>query len=72
MAKENYDKWSNQDLIAEIKRLKKRKNYGIVWEGGIEEVVELCKEKLPILVEDKTKEIVTDIERPVNIFDRRR
>jgi len=68
MPRENYDKWSNQDLIAEIKKLKKRKKYGIVWEDKPEEVAELCKKKLPVLTEDKTKEVITNREKPVNIL----
>jgi hypothetical protein len=32
MPKENYSEWTKQELIREIKKLKKRKKYGIVWE----------------------------------------
>jgi len=32
MPKENYSEWTKQELIKEIKKLKKRKKYGIVWE----------------------------------------
>ena len=31
MPKENYSEWTRQELIREIKKLKKRKRYGIVW-----------------------------------------
>jgi adenine-specific DNA-methyltransferase len=68
MARENYSAWSKQDLIDEVKKLKKRKKYGIVWEDKPEQVAELCKEKLPVLAEDKGKEIVTNKEKPVNIL----
>jgi hypothetical protein len=38
--------------LAEIERLKKelkkRKKYGLVWEEKPEEVVEMCKKKLPV------------------------
>jgi len=50
------------------KELKKRKKYGLVWEEKPEEVVEMCKEKLPVLKEVKNKEIITDKERPVNLL----
>ena len=51
-----------QSLKEEVKKLKSRKKYGLVWdsEKNPEAVVELCKDKLPILVEDKSKEIKTN------------
>ena len=59
-------------LKAEIQRLKKelkeRKKYGLVWEDKPEEVVEMCKEKLPVLKEVKGKEIITDKDKPVNLL----
>jgi adenine-specific DNA-methyltransferase len=48
--------------------LKKRKKYGLVWEDKPEEVVEMCKEKLPVLKEVKDKEIITDKDKPVNLL----
>ena len=30
--KNNYQNWSEEELIQEIERLKKRKKYGLVWE----------------------------------------
>ena len=63
-----YSSYSKEELIEEIKILKKRKKYGIIWEDKPEQVAELCKEKLPILTEDKTKEIKTNTEKPVNIL----
>ena len=68
MPKENYSEWTKQELIKEIKKLKKRKKYGIVWEDKPEKVAELCKEKLPVLEEDKNKEIKTDENKPINIL----
>ena len=55
---------SREDLIQEIKQLKKRKKYGLVWEDKPEDVVELCEEKFPILTEIKTKEIRNDDNSP--------
>ncbi len=61
-----------EKLKAEIERLKKelkkRKKYGLVWEDKPEDVVEMCKEKLPFLKEVKNKEIITDKEKPVNLL----
>ncbi|MDP3916995.1 MAG: site-specific DNA-methyltransferase [Nanoarchaeota archaeon] len=68
MAKKDYDNWSKTELVKEIKKLEKRKKYGIVWEPKSEKVAELCKEKLPILEEDTKKEIKTDDKKPVNIL----
>lgn len=50
------------------KELKKKKRYGLVWEEKPEEVVETCKEKLPVLKEVKNKEIITDKNKPVNLL----
>lgn len=62
----------NSQLLAEIERLKKelkaKRRYGLVWEDKKEDVVEQCKEKLPVLKEDKSKEIITDPNKPVNIL----
>jgi len=68
----NYQDSSKKKLIAEIERLKKelkkKKKYGLVWEEKPEEVVEMCKEKLPVLKEVKNKEIITDKDKPVNLL----
>jgi adenine-specific DNA-methyltransferase len=50
------------------KELKKQKKYGLVWEDKTEEVVEMCKQKLPVLKEVKNKEIITDKNKPVNLL----
>lgn len=58
----------NEELKSEIKKLKSRKKYGLVWEEKPEQVIELCKEKLPVLSEDESKEIITDPKKPQNIL----
>ncbi len=58
----------NEDLKSEIKKLKSRKRYGLVWEHKTEQVAELCKTKLPVLTEDRDKEIKNDTNKPVNIL----
>jgi adenine-specific DNA-methyltransferase len=63
METKKYLNWSKENLIAEIKSLKETKKFGIVWEESIiqpEQVIEICKEKIPILHEDKKKEIITN------------
>jgi len=68
MAKKDYKNWDKDDLIKEIKQLRKRKKYGLVWEDKPEDVVEQCKTDLPILEEIKENEIITDSEKPMNLL----
>lgn len=68
MAKRDYSNWSKEELVREIEKLKKRKKYGVVWEEKPEDIAELCKEKLPVLVEDKGRNIQTEKNRPMNIL----
>jgi adenine-specific DNA-methyltransferase len=72
MAMKKEGNLSAEKLRAEIERLKKelkkKKNYGLVWEEKPEEVVEMCKKKLPVLKEVRNKEIITDPDKPVNLL----
>ena len=68
MAKKDYQNWNKEELVREVQKLEKRKKYGVVWEDKPEQVAELCKEKLPVLIEDKSKEVETDKNKPVNIL----
>ncbi|MDY6933431.1 MAG: site-specific DNA-methyltransferase [Spirochaetota bacterium] len=68
MAKKDYTNWDRNDLIKEIEQLRKRKKYGLVWEDKPENVVEQCKTELPVLEEVKSKEIITDPEKPINLL----
>lgn len=68
MSKRDYSDWSKTELIKEIKKLEKRKKYGISWEEKPEDVAMLCNEKLPILKEEVKNEIKTDDNKPVNIL----
>ena len=68
MRKKDYSRWTNKELIQELEKLEKRKKYGIVWESKPEKVAELCKEKLPVLEEDRNKEIKIDENKPINIL----
>lgn len=64
----NYSDWSREELIAEVKKLKKRKKYGLIWEEKSEDLVEQCKKELPVLEEDQTKEIAKDSRKSTNII----
>lgn len=68
MKNNDYQNYSKAELIKEIKRLKKPKKYGLVWEEKPEDVVELCKDKLPVVKEIKNKAIVADKDKPVNLL----
>lgn len=68
MKKEKYSEWSRLELVKEIKKLKKIKPYGIVWEDKPEKVADLCKDKLPVLEEDIKKEIKTNSQKPTNVL----
>lgn len=66
--KRDFSEWSKTELVREIKKIEKRKKYGIVWEDKPEKVATLCKEKLPILDEDAKKEIKTGNGQSFNIL----
>jgi len=70
MAKNNYDSYTREQLIAELKKLNKRKKYGLVWEEEkTKEKFEADTEgKLPVLVEDTKREINTDADKPTHIL----
>lgn len=68
MAKKDYTKWDRDDLIKEIEQLRKRKKYGLVWEDKPEDVMEQCKKELPVLEEDKSKEIIRYQDKPINLI----
>jgi len=42
MGKNNYQDWTKEDLIQEIKRLRKRKKYGLVWDEEKTNAIELA------------------------------
>jgi adenine-specific DNA-methyltransferase len=63
-----YGNFSKEQLIAEIKRLKKGKKFGLLWEDKPEDVAELCKTKLPVLVDVEDKAIPDDSNKPTNIL----
>lgn len=56
------------ELELEIKKIKNRKKYGLVWEDKPEDVVLQCKENIPILKEVKTRKLVSDNSLPTNIL----
>lgn len=57
-----------EDLEKQIKQLKDRKKFGLVWEDKPEDVVLSCKTKVPILKEVKNRKLISDNSDPHNIL----
>ncbi|MBN2198106.1 site-specific DNA-methyltransferase [Candidatus Wolfebacteria bacterium] len=66
--KKSYETYTKEDLIAEVEQLKKRKQYGLVWEEQEEKFDKDTIGKLPVLREVKNKEIKKDKDGPVNLL----
>lgn len=67
----------NKELLEEVEKLKRqvkilkaKKNYGLVWEEEKEpeQIILDCQVKIPILKEVKNKEIISDKQKSVNIL----
>jgi len=67
MAKNKYDNYSKEQLIDKIKQFEKQQ-YGLVWEDKPEEIANKCERELPVLSEDKSKEIIKDTTKPTNFI----
>lgn len=63
-----YHDWDKEKLIEEVERLRRRKKYGLVWEDKLEDVVEQCKQELPVLKEVKSKAITEKGNASTNII----
>jgi len=59
---------TKEQLIEEVRKLKSRKKFGLVWEEKPEDVVEKCKLEIPFLKEDNTKNILIDSNYPTNLI----
>lgn len=57
-----------EQLEAEIKQLKSRKKYGLVWEDKPEDVVEQCKKELPVLEEVEDQKILKNKDGKTNLI----
>ncbi len=70
MVKENFSDWSKEELVREIRKLRKRKKYGIVWdeEHSKETFEKETEGKLPVLKEIANREIILDPKATVNIL----
>lgn len=54
------DGLTNDEKSALVELLNKQKKYGLVWEDKPEDVEERLREELPVLIEDKSKAIISD------------
>lgn len=64
----NLEDYSREELIEQIKTLKRQKRFGLVWEEKPEKVVEECDQKLPVLKEVPEKAIENAPDEPTNII----
>lgn len=70
MAKSKYEEYTHAQLLQEVKKLTKRKKYGLVWEEEKtkEQFEKESDGKLPVLVEDRKREIQNNTDKPTNIL----
>jgi len=66
----DHTSWSKVELVKEIKKLEKRKKYGIIWDEETTKEIfeEEVQKKLPVLQEFTKKEITTNVNQPTNIL----
>lgn len=65
--KSKYGHLSREQLEAKLEKLE-HERYGLVWEDKEEEVAKRCDVELPVLKEDKNREIVSDSNLPCNFI----
>ena len=63
--KSKYGHLSREQIEARLEKLEKEV-YGLKWEDKPEAVADLCDTQLPVLKEDKTKELISDPNLPTN------
>ena len=54
------DAINNEDKSAIIELISENTKYGLVWENKVEDIEQMLKDKLPIIVEDTKKRIIND------------
>ena len=64
----SFEEYSREELIYEIKKLKRQKRFGLVWEDKPENVVRECETKLPVVKEVEEKAIGDIGGEPTNII----
>lgn len=66
--KKKLEDHSHEELIDLVKKLKRRKKYGLMFEAKPEKVVEQCKNELPVLIQHTEKIIETENSKNTNII----
>jgi len=64
---DKYKNFSREQLLEKLKQLEKHR-YGLVWEDKLEAVAEQCEQQLPVLHEEISKEIISDVSKPINVI----
>lgn len=67
MKKTKYDNYSKEQLIDKLSKLEKKK-YGLIWEDKPEAIADKCEKELPVLIEDKNREIISDSKKPTHFI----
>jgi len=60
----DYTDWTKDDLVAEIRKLSRRKKYGLVWENRDEVLVEELENNIPLFEQVKSRAIITSEDAP--------
>lgn len=68
MLNDDYSDWSKSDLVEEIKKLQKRKKFGLVWEAKDEDVLSSLEENIPLLQAVKSKDVNANVTELRNIL----
>ena len=63
-----YENYTREQLLEEIKKLKKQKKFGLVWEDKPEQIVEDCKNNFPVLTEVSDKAISEAENSPTHLI----
>jgi adenine-specific DNA-methyltransferase len=66
----DYSKLTKNELLKVVEKLESRKKYGLIWdeERTKEKFEKDAENALPVLKEVKSKEIITDATKPINIL----
>ncbi|MCB9798569.1 site-specific DNA-methyltransferase [Candidatus Nomurabacteria bacterium] len=64
----NYKNMNKEELLELVEQLQSRKKYGLVWEDKPEDVVEKCKEHLPVLEEVAERTLEKDENGVTNLL----
>ena len=64
----DYAQWSHDELIAEVKKLTRRKKFGLVWEDRAEDLVQELNSNLPVIERIKSKSVAGQEDAPNHLL----